>query len=367
MKILFLTNIPSPYRVDFFQELGKLCELTVLYELESASDRDSTWKRKIYELSYREIYLKPIIKQDSSAFCPSVKKYLKKKDYDAVIVGVYSTPTGMYAIHYMKRKRMPYWISCDGGMISTDNRIKYKLKKYFLSEAEGYLSSSEICDNYLSYYGARKEKIHRYPFTSVRSRDILRISVSEEEKQRWRDALQMQESFIFLTVGQFIYRKGYDLLLKAAEGLDRDTGIYIVGGNPTEEYLELRKKLALKNVYFIGFQDKDTLQKYYRAADVFVFPTREDIWGLVINEAMANGLPVITTNKCVAGMELIRGNGRIISAESVEEIREAMKDYEKMEKRRLENESIKSLEIIKNYSIENMAKEYINVFKRYGK
>ena len=98
-----------------------------------------------------------------------------------------------------------------------------------------------------------------------------------------------------------------------------------------------------------------------------MFPTREDIWGLVINEAMANGLPVITTNKCVAGMELIRGNGRIISAESVEEIREAMKDYEKMEKGRLKNESVKSLEIIKNYSIENMAKEYINVFKRYGK
>ncbi len=136
---------------------------------------------------------------------------------------------------------------------------------------------------------------------------------------------------------------------------------------PERAVLELRKKLALKNVHFIGFQDKDTLQKYYRAADVFVFPTREDIWGLVINEAMANGLPVITTNKCVAGMELIRGNGRIISAESVEEIREAMKDYEKMEKRRLKNESVKSLEIIKNYSIENMAKEYINVFKRYGK
>lgn len=367
MRVLFLTNIPSPYRVDFFQELGKLCELTVLYELESASDRDDTWKRKVRKLSYQEIYLKPIMRQASSAFCPSVKIYLKKKDYDVVIVGVYSTPTGMYAIHYMKRKHMPYWISCDGGMVSNDSRAKYQIKKYFLSDAAGYFSSAGTCDEYLIHYGAEKKKIYRYPFTSVCRKDILGISVTEGEKQRCREALQMQESFIFLTVGQFIYRKGYDLLLKAAEGLSGNAGIYIVGGEPTEEYLELQKKSAIKNVHFIGFQNKNALQKYYRAADVFVFPTREDIWGLVVNEAMANGLPVITTNRCAAGMELIRGNGRIISVESVGELRDAMKGYEGMEKRRLEDESERSLEIIKKYSIEDMAEEYINVLKKYGK
>lgn len=43
MKVLFLTNIPSPYRADFFQELGKRCELTVLYELDKAKDRNENW------------------------------------------------------------------------------------------------------------------------------------------------------------------------------------------------------------------------------------------------------------------------------------------------------------------------------------
>ena len=43
MKILFLTNIPSPYRVDFFNELGKLCDLTVLFEKQIAQDREKQW------------------------------------------------------------------------------------------------------------------------------------------------------------------------------------------------------------------------------------------------------------------------------------------------------------------------------------
>ena len=52
---------------------------------------------------------------------------------------------------------------------------------------------------------------------------------------------------------------------------------------------------------------------YYQAADMLVFPTREDIWGLVINEAMANGLPTVSTDKCVAALEMIKQgeNGRM--------------------------------------------------------
>ena len=57
----------------------------------------------------------------------------------------------------------------------------------------------------------------------------------------------------------------------------------------------------LTNVHFVGFKTKEQLEDYYRAADLFVLPTREDIWGLVVAEAMAYGLGVITTNRCNAG------------------------------------------------------------------
>ena len=79
MKVLFLTNIPSPYRVDFFNELGKKCELTVLYELERASNRDTKWSSNSSN-NFTEIFLKGKKIGSDSAICFSVLKYLKNKE-----------------------------------------------------------------------------------------------------------------------------------------------------------------------------------------------------------------------------------------------------------------------------------------------
>jgi glycosyltransferase involved in cell wall biosynthesis len=143
--------------------------------------------------------------------------------------------------------------------------------------------------------------------------------------------------------------------------MSEDTGIYIVGGEATEEYLKLRVELGLKNVHFLGFQKKERLAQYYMAADLFVLPTREDIWGLVINEAMAYGLPVITTQRCVAGLELIEDgvNGYVVPVEDADELAQKMgavlhSDLEAMGKA--------SLDKIRPYTLENMAKTHAEIF-----
>ena len=97
-------------------------------------------------------------------------------------------------------------------------------------------------------------------------------------------------------------------------------------------------------------------------ADLFVFPTREDIWGLVINEAMAYGLPIITTDKCNAGAELIDGNGILVKSESPEDLANGIdnliNDNNELLARR-------SLEIIRGYSLEAMADRHINIFQSF--
>ena len=115
MKVLFLTNLPSPYRVKFFSELGNLCELTVLYERKSASDRDDKWKVKS-DNTFTEIFLHGKTIDTDNSFCPEVLKYLSS-DYDVIVIGMYSTYTAMLAMLWMKLCRIPYYISIDGGFI----------------------------------------------------------------------------------------------------------------------------------------------------------------------------------------------------------------------------------------------------------
>src|SRR5699024_5061815 len=105
-------------------------------------------------------------------------------------------------------------------------------------------------------------------------------------------------------------------------------------------------------------KSKEELNEYYKASDLFVLPTREDIWGLVINEAMANGLPVITTTSCVAGIEMIEEgiNGYLVPKDDVEEIIENVNKILNSDTLK-QNMSLNSLEKAKEYTIENMAKK----------
>lgn len=131
-------------------------------------------------------------------------------------------------------------------------------------------------------------------------------------------------------MGQCIHRKGFDLLINAARCLEGNVGIYIVGGEPTNSYIKLKQSLKLDSVYFAGFKTKDELSQYYDAADLFAHPTREDIWGLVINEAMAYG-SVISTNRCIAATELIGPDqdGAIFPADDYKRLEKAINEWMK--------------------------------------
>lgn len=363
MKVLFLTNIPSPYRVDFFEELAGYCELTVLYELPNARDRELSWLKREGSGKYEAVYLKPVIRQTSSAWCPSVCRYLERGKYDIVVVGVYSTPTGMHAIWHLKRKKIPYMISCDGGFVpQQENKLKYRLKKYLLTGACGYLSSGETADAYLKYYDAVGESVYRYPFTSLHEEDIADRPVPAEEKMRIRERLGIGEKKVILSVGSFIFRKGFDILLKVAFEMNDQYGIYIVGGTATEEYLRITEEYGLKRVHFLPFMQRSLLKQYYEAADVFAFPTREDIWGLVINEAMAAGLPVVTTDRCAAGRELLDAEW-IVPVEDAHALAGAVMRLLEDDALR-EEVSRENLEKIGAYTIENMARVHGEIFER---
>lgn len=353
MKVLFLTNAPAPYRIDFFNLLGQQCDLTVWYEYvkDPSEDRDQKW-----------------IRNKARAFTEKFQFSFKDfRQYDIVIICGISTATEIRALLYLKRHRIPYCIEVDGGFAAAEEfALKKWIKSFLMKGAALYFSTGTVTDQYLMAYGAPRERIRHYPFSSVKDVDILPTADTDEEKARLKQELGLKGDKIVLCVGRFLYCKGFDTLIKAAPHLPRDTSVYIVGGLPTDEYIRLINENRITNVYFKEFMPSDILINYYRAADVFVFPTRNDVWGLVVNEAMALGLPVICSDRTVAGLTLVEPDetGEIFSVEDVDDlIRKTNRLLEAPALRR--HIAAAGLRKIQEYTIEAMAKKHMQIFQDF--
>lgn len=365
MKIRYFTNIPSPYRINFFNELGKECDLEVIFEAEKAPKINTDWYKNNNILNFTPVFLKKGTIEEKKINLKILKYVIKNSDL--LVFTNYSYFTEMFALIVTKILRKKYILQIDGGIIShNESFLKNKLKKFLISNAYCYLSPSKESDNFLIYYGALKEKINRYYFTSLYKNDIIEHPVENKDKQKTKKDLMIKENKIILSVGQFIHRKGFDWMIDAYKNLDKEIGIYIIGGAATQEYLDLKNKYKMDNLHFIDFMGKNEILKWYRAADLFVLPTREDIWGLVINEALAQGLPTVTTDKCIAGLELIvnKKNGFIVKCEDEESLLQITESFFEKSEADICLMKKEALSIIKKYTIENMAKNQLDVIKK---
>ena len=360
-RVLFLTNYPSPYRVHFFDELGKYMDVTVLYSdrVEDIKHRNAAWFEE-GDHGFQAVRLTPKFRVGRRYLCFDVIPWLKKQ-YDAIVVCGYSSPTAVLAMAWLRLHRIPFYMEVDGGLIRQDSKLKHFVKKSLVCLANQWLSTGEYTTRYLVHYGAKKEKVTHYPFSSLYEKDILPAVPTLNEKKAFRMMLGIEEEHMILAIGQFIHRKGFDVLMHAAKALDPNIGIYIVGGETTAEYRKLREELGLPNVHFLSFQKKERLALLYKAADLFVLPTREDIWGLVINEALAYGLPTITTDRCVAGLELIEDgvNGYVVPVGDAAQLAEKISAVLASD---LEAMGRASLEKVRPYTLENMAKTHAEIF-----
>ena len=376
MKILFVTNVPSPYRVDFFNELGKSVDLTVAFEKKRSTERKGQWKENA-QGAFKAVFMKGISVSTDHAFCLSVKKIIKKGKFDFIIISDYTSPTGILAARFMRKKGISYFLESDGGLYRSGGGIKDRIKKYVFCGAAGFFSPRGKDDGYFTAYGVSPEKIIRYPFTSAFEKDLAFAKemrfLPNERKEELKKKLGITEKRVILSVGRFTYLngygKGYDVLIKAAGKIaSPDVGFYIVGGEPTEEFKKITAESGLKNIHYVDYKDKTALSEYYAAADLFVLMTIGDVWGLVINEAAAFGLPIITTDKCVAGLELVKDgeNGFIVKTGDDNALKEKI-DYILSDEKIMDSFGRSSLEKIKNYSIEKMAAVHIAAIESYLK
>ena len=360
VKILAFADFPSPYRVEVFKGLAKEYDMLVVFDKMSDQNRNAAWFCKNTGLNSISLL--------EEAGRMQFEKELKQiKKYDLVLAYDYHIKNAIRLEIDCIKNKVPYIMNLDGAFIRK-NFIKNIIKRYLVTHAAGYFASGNHAAEYFKYFGADENKIYYHPFTSLHADEVLKEPLSETEKTRYKKKLGVDKSKMVLTIGQFIHRKGFDVLLEAwNKEMDESCSLVIVGGG--EEENQYRQYIAdhnLKNVQLVGFKQKEEIFEYYKAADLFVLPTREDIWGLVINEAMACGLPVISTNMCLGAVELIDNgiNGYIVPVNNSNELTEAMKKLLCVDSSVI---GIVNLQKITNYTYENVIKSHIQAINELVK
>lgn len=265
--------------------------------------------------------------------------------------------------------RVPVFVGYERTIYTERHNFRFKtfLRKLQDKSIAGYLVNGTETKKYLLSLGISEEKI----FVGGMSADStgLRASIKKwpiEEKQSFKSKyISSNNGLIFLFTGQMILRKGVNYLLNAwvkHTQLYPDDKLVLVGGGV---FLEKWKKEYSKysSIIFEGTVAYDEIYKYYAIADVYILPTIEDNWSLVVPEAMACGLPVATSIYNGCHVELIQDgeNGFVFDTFNQESITNVLAKFHHMDLKKMGD---KSILIEKNFNTEACAKrEYEAILK----
>jgi glycosyltransferase involved in cell wall biosynthesis len=200
----------------------------------------------------------------------------------------------------MRGARTAFWAEVTFDSTTTRRSWKETLKSIVLPRADGILTAGRDGSDYVKRYGVADERVFIVPHVIDFDHYAQASTISPLERERIREQLGVRGT-TFVYAGRLLPGKGLSYLLDAFAELQRTDGaevsLLVVGDGPEEESLRKScREEALANVVFAGFHQSDTLPRLYAAADVFAFPTLGDTFGMVVSEAMACGLPVISTS-----------------------------------------------------------------------
>lgn len=237
LKTLYVTNVPSPYRVSFLELLGRRTDLTVLYERKTANDRDNRWWTAEDTHHYQEVCLKGLPIRADSSLSRGIVSHLHLHAYDRILLCNYSSPSVMLAIRYLRRLGIPFGIICDGILPKPEEKDgwKLRLKRSLVSAADFWLSSGPVTTEELVRIGAVRDRIFRYPLSSVSESDLREAARCDRASAK--RSLGLEGKTVLLYVGRFIPCKGLDVLIHAFAQLKSshpELALLMVGGTAGE-------------------------------------------------------------------------------------------------------------------------------------
>lgn len=317
-NVIIYTNIPSPYRVALFRHMRKEntdIRFKVLYQTKSESDRSwSVDQKEIKEdfiLGVRRICVCRGKRTKYISFPKRIRSTIRSLSPDAVVISEYNPGSILLAVWCLAHK-VPY-VSWTDGTIYFERNISLLQKaarKFMIRNADAYIASSTQSVKNQIHYGAMPERIFLSPLTV--DTDKIRYEKKEFHAEK------------FLYVGRLVEIKGVDLLIEAfARVEDRQCELWIVGdGKEKKRLRDLCTDRGIENrVFFCGFREGKELWEYYRKCDILVLPSRQEVYGLVILEAMCNSMPVICSKYADGHYDLLEDgeNGVCVNPYDTEE------------------------------------------------
>lgn len=351
MKLLFLTVMPSPYQRELFARLNAEADLDVevLYFTAMASDRD--WRDP--RLSDFEEVLAGRTLQflgPSAHWNPSVRSKIKASDADLVIISDYSAPTAQVAMRFLAREGRPFlfWGEVPGFSKRSEvgNWIRSQLQSP-LKQSRGIAAIGEkAVEKYAELFP--NMPVFNIPYFC----DLTRY-----ENARAMPRVSESKEVEILFSGQLIDRKGVDVLLDAfMQAADKNPGLRLrlLGSGPERSrYAAMVPDHLSSRVNFMGHVEPENLPSVFAKADIFCLPSRHDGWGIVVNEALGAGLPILVSDAVGAGRDLVEDgtNGFITPVGDVSALADVISCLADDEALR-ENMAAKSSELAKTWGLD---------------
>lgn len=331
MKVLFVFAHPAPYKIDLFNGLAPHVDLTVVFERHSSGFRHPFfYDRTRYD--FRTIFLRGLSLGAENHFSFELIRHLRKNRYDLIVMNGYSSITEILTIRFLQRKKIPYILYVNGGVIHEDPPWRKRLKTKLVKGASHYFSPTAFVDPYLIHYGAAPEKIFHYPYATIFEKDIAAQPLTLDEKTAFWKKLQIKKGPVFISAGQFVDRKNNMRVLQLWSKRPKSNQLLLIGSGPDEaKYRRYIEEKQLKNVYILPYQKRERLLELTRHADGFIILSKEDIYGHVINESLSQGVPVISSRHVMAALHLVEEgvNGHLVDLDDDDVILQAISNISK--------------------------------------
>ena len=374
------------YQVPIFQALsaGAKIDLTVYFcsdegvsgkDVKTAYGVDETWTGEEELLKgYRFKFLRNFSPGGSylNSFVGlanfGVWNEIRRERPDAVVVTSWMNPTWWLTYLACLKFKVPIFFMTDANFYAEDSQspLKKWFKQRFLGDlifpiASGFLYAGTANRQLYDYYGVPDEKL--FPFAYSWGYDAI---VEESKKLlSQRAALRKQydlpeDAIVILYCGRLSSEKGTMDLIEAYQSVSHPRKALVIVGdgilrNRMQQFAESHN---IDSIHFLGFKRRDEIGQFYALADFLVLPSHKETWGIVINEALCFGLPVIVSDQVGAGVDLVvpEQNGHIFPAGDVAALTDRMNKLMELPVENRKKMGEKSREMILKWSDRDLAK-----------